>query len=230
MLALVKPDGRQSWHPHPDGGCRGCQSYHKLTRPPAGFSRAFAVQGRGAANCAGVDAQTRGWLSRRQSSRFPFGKRRADFAAASRFPRLIAGFDGARIHIRFIAPLKPPFKSPLDHRDARERQAVRAGGALRGKRSRTGESDMARYEIAGLEGGALGQASAAADTFFDLGMMYSTGRSVPTDLVTAHKWFNIAALRGNRDAIRLRVEIAAEMSEAEIAAAQRAARDWLSAH
>jgi uncharacterized protein len=89
---------------------------------------------------------------------------------------------------------------------------------------------MARYEIAGVEGGALGQANAAADMFFDLGMMYSTGRSVPTDLVTAHKWFNIAALRGNRDAIRLRVEIAAEMSEAEIAAAQRAARDWLSTH
>ena len=89
---------------------------------------------------------------------------------------------------------------------------------------------MARYEITGVEGTALGQANAAADMFFDLGMMYSTGRSVPPDLVTAHKWFNIAAMRGNRDAIRLRVEIAGEMSEAEIAAAQRAARDWLSAH
>ena len=86
---------------------------------------------------------------------------------------------------------------------------------------------MARYEIASVEGGALGQANAAADMFFDLGMMYSTGRSAPADLVTAHKWFNIAAMHGNRDAIRLRVEIAAEMSEAEIAAAQRAARDWL---
>ena len=89
---------------------------------------------------------------------------------------------------------------------------------------------MARYEIAAVEGAALGQANAAADMFFDLGMMYSTGRSVPTDLVTAHKWFNIAAMRGNRDAIRLRLEIAAEMSKAEIAAAQRAARDWLNAH
>jgi TPR repeat protein len=89
---------------------------------------------------------------------------------------------------------------------------------------------MARYEIATVEGAALGQANAAADMFFDLGMMYSTGRSVPTDLVTAHKWFNIAAMRGNRDAIRLRLEIAGEMSAAEIAAAQRAARDWLNAH
>jgi hypothetical protein len=94
----------------------------------------------------------------------------------------------------------------------------------------TGESDMARYELAAAEGASLGQGNAPADMFFELGMMYSTGRSVPADLVTAHKWFNIAAVRGHRDAIRLRVEIAAEMSETDIAAAQRAARDWLSAH
>jgi uncharacterized protein len=89
-----------------------------------------------------------------------------------------------------------------------------------------GEANMARFEIAGIDGGAFG-ATAGADVFFELGMMYSTGRSVPTDLVTAHKWFNIAAARGNREAIRLRREIAAEMSEAEVATAQRAARDWL---
>ena len=47
------------------------------------------------------------------------------------------------------------------------------------------------------------------------------------DPVTAHKWFNLAAVKGNREAIRLRREIADQMSESEIAAAQRAARDWL---
>lgn len=66
--------------------------------------------------------------------------------------------------------------------------------------------------------------------FFRLGMMYSTGASVPADMVAAHKWFNIAALRGNAEAARLRREIADEMSEAEIAAAQRAARDWITRH
>jgi uncharacterized protein len=66
-----------------------------------------------------------------------------------------------------------------------------------------------------------------AEEFYRLGMMYSTGNAVPTDMVTAHKWFNIAAMNGNKDAVRLRHEIAAEMSDAEIAAAQRAARDWL---
>jgi TPR repeat protein len=60
-----------------------------------------------------------------------------------------------------------------------------------------------------------------------LGMRYSVGRDVPIDLVSAHKWFNLAAVKGNREAIRLRREIADQMSEAEIAAAQRAARDWL---
>ena len=63
--------------------------------------------------------------------------------------------------------------------------------------------------------------------FFRLGMMYSIGSDVPTDYVSAHKWFNLAAMRGNAEAIRLRREIAVEMTEAEIARAQRAARDWL---
>jgi TPR repeat protein len=60
--------------------------------------------------------------------------------------------------------------------------------------------------------------------------MYSTGASVPADFVAAHKWFNLAAMHGNEDAIRLRREIADQMSEAEIATAQRAARDWLRTH
>ncbi len=69
-----------------------------------------------------------------------------------------------------------------------------------------------------------------AKKFFQLGLMYSTGESVPTDMVAAHKWFNIAAMRGSSEAVRHRCEIAGEMSSAEIAAAQRAARDWITKH
>ena len=94
---------------------------------------------------------------------------------------------------------------------------------------RTGETDMARFEIADIECASLGDAPAGGNSFFELGMMYSVGRSVPIDFVTAHKWFNLAALRGNADAIRLRREIADQMSESEIALAQRAARSWLKA-
>jgi TPR repeat protein len=86
---------------------------------------------------------------------------------------------------------------------------------------------MARFEIADCSHAAIGESPGGAETFYELGMMYSVGRSVPIDYVTAHKWFNLAALKGNRDAVRLRREIADQMSESEIAAAQRAARDWL---
>jgi uncharacterized protein len=88
---------------------------------------------------------------------------------------------------------------------------------------------MARFEIMDVQGASLANAAATADTFYELGMMYSVGRNVPLDFVTAHKWFNLAAVRGNKDAIRLRREIADQMSEDEIAQAQRAARAWVKA-
>jgi uncharacterized protein len=69
-----------------------------------------------------------------------------------------------------------------------------------------------------------------AERFFKLGMMCSTGQSVPFDMVSAHKWFNIAGALGMKDAVRLRNEIAAQMSSREIATAQRAARQWLTRH
>ena len=86
---------------------------------------------------------------------------------------------------------------------------------------------MGRFEGIAAETAALSVVGEGPDTFFRLGMMYATGSSVPADYVTAHKWFNLAAMGGSREAIRLRREIAEMMSEAEIATAQRAARDWL---
>ena len=86
---------------------------------------------------------------------------------------------------------------------------------------------MARFEILDSTMAPLGEGPAAGDVFFELGMMYSIGRDVPVDLVAAHKWFNLAAMKGNADAVRLRREVAGQMSDAEIGAAQRAARDWL---
>ena len=69
-----------------------------------------------------------------------------------------------------------------------------------------------------------------SDALFELGMKYCSGRDVELDLAIAHKWFNLAALRGNEHAKIYRMEIAAEMSKAEIARAQRMAREWLSRH
>jgi TPR repeat protein len=93
------------------------------------------------------------------------------------------------------------------------------------KRFGAREADMGRMEIAAIENGSIGEAS--GDMFFRLGMMYSTGAEVATDYVSAHKWFNLAAMRGNAEAARLRREISVQMTQAEIATAQRAARDWL---
>lgn len=69
-----------------------------------------------------------------------------------------------------------------------------------------------------------------SDECFALGMIHSAGAGVAVDLVEAHKWFNIAAMRGHRDAARLRREVAEQMSDGEIGSAQRAARDWLRSH
>lgn len=66
-----------------------------------------------------------------------------------------------------------------------------------------------------------------ADALFQLGLMYSAGRDVELDLVVAHKWFNLAALRGNDDAKVYRMEIARELSRQDVARAQKMAREWL---
>lgn len=69
-----------------------------------------------------------------------------------------------------------------------------------------------------------------ADALFELGLMYSVGRNVDQDLVQAHKWFNLAAVRGRSEAKQYRTELAEEMSKADVAAAQRMAREWLKMH
>jgi len=73
-------------------------------------------------------------------------------------------------------------------------------------------------------------ASAISDVLFERGLYWASGRSGVVNLIAAHKWFNLAALKGRVDAIALRREVAEQMSEAEIATAQREARAWMTAH
>jgi hypothetical protein len=73
-------------------------------------------------------------------------------------------------------------------------------------------------------------ATALSDVLFVRGIYWGSGRSGLVDLVAAHKWFNLAALKGRKDAIGLRQEVAEQMSETEIAVAQREARAWVVAH
>ena len=88
---------------------------------------------------------------------------------------------------------------------------------------------MARFEMGASDLGTAG-ASAQADILFEMGMMYATGRDCEVDVVTAHKWFNIAAIKGSLRAAELRSELSATMSKQQIAEALRAAREWMTLH
>jgi uncharacterized protein len=72
-------------------------------------------------------------------------------------------------------------------------------------------------------------ATAVPDALFERGMYWASGRSGVVNLIAAHKWFNLAAVKGHADAIAMRREIAELMNEIEISAAQREARAWLTA-
>ena len=74
------------------------------------------------------------------------------------------------------------------------------------------------------------EATAIPDVLFERGLYWASGRSGVVNLVAAHKWFNLAALKGRSDAIAARREVAEQMSEIEIAAAQREARAWITTH
>lgn len=69
-----------------------------------------------------------------------------------------------------------------------------------------------------------------AEALYDLGIAYSTGGGgVDIDMIEAHKWFNLAALRGSEEAMMCRADISDDMTAREIAEAQRQARAWLQA-
>ena len=59
-----------------------------------------------------------------------------------------------------------------------------------------------------------------------LGGLYENGLGVPLDYVEAHKWYNLAAAQGYKTAAKSRDNLAAKMTPAQIAEAQRLAREW----
>ncbi len=59
-----------------------------------------------------------------------------------------------------------------------------------------------------------------------LGIMYSMGYGVPQDFVQAHKWYSLAGANGDKGAATLRDALAKRMTPAEIAEAEKLAREW----
>ena len=67
----------------------------------------------------------------------------------------------------------------------------------------------------------------APEELYQAGLVYATGLNVEIDLIAAHKWFNLAALRGSEEAKAQRAEMAEMMSTDEVKQALQAAREWL---
>jgi hypothetical protein len=65
-----------------------------------------------------------------------------------------------------------------------------------------------------------------ADAQFNLGSLYYEGQAVPQDYVRAHMWFNLSAAQGMQDAATVRDTLARLMTPAQIAEAQKLAREW----
>jgi TPR repeat protein len=97
-------------------------------------------------------------------------------------------------------------------------------------RNKYWEFVMARIEMGAADIAGFGPANDSGESFFELGLMYAAGRSVPADLVLAHKWLNVAVYKGCREAVQHRTELSGEMTAEEIAAAQREARLFLTLH
>jgi len=76
-------------------------------------------------------------------------------------------------------------------------------------------------------GGLLGT-DANADEFYQAGLACAAGLESEMDLISAHKWFNLAVSKGHEDARIQRQEMADMLSTDEVKVALSAARDWLS--
>ncbi|MCY6381483.1 sel1 repeat family protein [Hoeflea prorocentri] len=88
---------------------------------------------------------------------------------------------------------------------------------------------MARFEILDQQLATMG-GDAEADIFCEMGLMYAAGRDCAMDHVAAHKWLNIAAIKGSQRAAELRADLALSMSKSDLAEALRSAREWMTMH
>ena len=70
----------------------------------------------------------------------------------------------------------------------------------------------------------------SGEEMYRRGLEASVGGDDGFDLVTAHMWFNLAAMQGNMEARSYRAELSREMTSEEIADAQRLAREFLATH
>ncbi len=69
-----------------------------------------------------------------------------------------------------------------------------------------------------------------SEDMYRMGLEASTPGAEDYDIVKAHKWFNLSAMKGNAEARVYRKELLLEMTANQVAEAQRMAREWLSSN
>lgn len=74
------------------------------------------------------------------------------------------------------------------------------------------------FSLAADQGEALAQTKIA--------IMHDDGLGVPHDIIQAYKWYSLAATSGDKPAPQIRDLLAKQMTPAQIAEAQKLAREW----
>ena len=89
-----------------------------------------------------------------------------------------------------------------------------------------GAQDYARavkwFRLAAEQGDAKAQSN--------LGVIYAKGEGVAQDYVLAQMWFNLAAAQGDESAVKNQEMATKLMTPAQVAEAQRLAREWMEKH
>ena len=83
------------------------------------------------------------------------------------------------------------------------------------------------YSDTHVEPASLLGAHSLPDDLYRAGLAYATGTGTEVNLVEAHKWCNLAAVRGHEEARTQRQEMAEMLTSAEVKIALQSARDWM---
>jgi uncharacterized protein len=127
------------------------------------------------------------------------------------------------VHFGLSLPLKPLFY--------RTRQYVPIKRTLQKTKRRTTNRGLKMiWDNVNTNGNDEASMSSNAESCLAMGMKYCIGHGVAQNNIIAHKWFNIAAIKGSDKAKSYRLELSQEMSATEIAEAQRQARQFLTLH
>jgi TPR repeat protein len=142
--------------------------------------------------------------------------------------RMLLGVPWALLLLVSVANACPPDKSPLEdiqclHETAEQGDAL--SQYLLGSAYFDGDKTPRNYEEAAKW---FRRAANQGDkqSQFELGLMYFLGKGVPKNIVLSEMWFILYAVQGQGPAGQVRDRTEQEMTPAQIAEAQKLAREW----